>query len=275
MCVWCIIFVVDFCDITVDHTHRKKRPRVPRAVPSFSEHRNSVLLRCAMQNEAYIARHARYARRASCSRACACAIAAHRARHHRPPSPMSPMRARGGSGGGAVSFARLLARAEAEAVGLGEAVGYIARHACQTCHARRSSRARTRISSPLRARHRRFPSSPRTTGTRALLRRRRSLARSIARTRCGVGGGGGVQLHRASHAPRARAWTSPPRIARVITVPLPPTRPHARAATAAALARSIALARCGDGSGGRSFARRACLTRHAHACARHPRHGTC
>ena len=43
-------------------------------------------------------------------------ITAHRARHHRPPSPMSPMRARG-SGGGAVSFARLLARAEAEADG--------------------------------------------------------------------------------------------------------------------------------------------------------------
>ena len=27
--------------------HNSKRPRVPRAVPSFSEHRNSVLLRCA------------------------------------------------------------------------------------------------------------------------------------------------------------------------------------------------------------------------------------
>ena len=43
-------------------------------------------------------------------------ITAHRARHHRPPSPMSPMRTRG-SGGGAVSFARLLARAETEADG--------------------------------------------------------------------------------------------------------------------------------------------------------------
>jgi hypothetical protein len=43
-------------------------------------------------------------------------ITAHRARHHRPPSPMSPMRARG-SGGGAVSFARFLARVEAEADG--------------------------------------------------------------------------------------------------------------------------------------------------------------
>ena len=60
------------------------------------------------------------------------------------------------------------------------AVGYIACHARQTRHARRSSRARTRISSPLRARHHRFPSPPCTTGTRALQRRRRSLARSIA-----------------------------------------------------------------------------------------------
>ena len=50
------------------------------------------------------------------SRACAYVITAHRARHHRPPSPMSPMRTCG-SGGGAVSFARLLARAEAEADG--------------------------------------------------------------------------------------------------------------------------------------------------------------
>ena len=31
---------------------RKKRPRAPRAVPSFSEHRNTVLLRYAMQNDA-------------------------------------------------------------------------------------------------------------------------------------------------------------------------------------------------------------------------------
>ena len=52
MCVWCVLFVVDFCDVIVDPTHRKKRSRVPRAVPSFSGHRNSVLLRCAMQNEA-------------------------------------------------------------------------------------------------------------------------------------------------------------------------------------------------------------------------------
>ena len=54
LCVCGVFFVVDFCDVTVSPTHRKKRPRVPRAVPSFSEHRNSVLLRCAMQNEASI-----------------------------------------------------------------------------------------------------------------------------------------------------------------------------------------------------------------------------
>ena len=52
LCVCGVFFVVGFCDVTVDPTHRKKRPRVPRAVPSFSEHRNCVLLRCAMQNEA-------------------------------------------------------------------------------------------------------------------------------------------------------------------------------------------------------------------------------
>ena len=195
-------------------------------------------------------------------------ITAHRARHHRPPSPMSPMRARG-SGGGAVSFARLLARAEAEAVGLGEAVGYIARHACQTRHARRSSRARTRISSPLRARHHRFPSPPRTTGTRALLRRRRSLARSIARTRCGVGGGGGVQLHRASRASRAsraRACTSSPRIARVITAPLPRCHPCARAAAAAALSRLLACSRARRRR--RTVIRTSCVSRASRARAR-------
>ena len=118
------------------------------------------------------ARHARHARACTSSPRIARVITA--------PLPRCHPCARG-SGGGAVSFARTLARAEAEAVGLGEAVGYIARHARQTRHARRSSRARTRVSSPLRARHHRFPSPPCTTGTRALLRRRCSLARSRAR----------------------------------------------------------------------------------------------
>ena len=80
------------------------------------------------------------ASRASCA-SCARVrvITAHRARHHRPPSPMSPMRTRG-SGGGAVSFARLLARAEAEADGHSHVVRVSrvtrarARHPCHgTC----------------------------------------------------------------------------------------------------------------------------------------------
>ena len=49
---------VSKCDVaesaTVIPMHNSKRPRVPRVVPSFSEHRNSVLLRCATQNEASI-----------------------------------------------------------------------------------------------------------------------------------------------------------------------------------------------------------------------------
>ena len=70
------------------------------------------------------------------------------------------------------------------------------------------------------------------THARALRRRRRSLARSIARARCG--GGGSVRLHRPSRALRAprvtRAQrTSSPRIARVITVFRPPRARPARA----------------------------------------------
>ena len=108
------------------------------------------------------------------TRVYACVITAHRVRHHRPPSPMSPMRARG-SGGGAVLFARLLARAEAEAVGLRVAFSYTAHHARYARHARHArARARhhraSRASSPFL-----FP--PPRAHTRALRRRRRSLAR--------------------------------------------------------------------------------------------------
>ena len=220
--------------------------------------------------------------RASCARvthvtrARVHVIAAHRARHHRPPSPMSPMRARG-SGGGAVSFARSLARAEAEAVGLGEAVGYIARHACQTRHARRSSRARTRISSPLRARHHRFPSPPRTTGTRALLRRRCSLARSRA---CGVALALAVEVevafsYTAHHARHARARVRHHRASRASSPPPFPDVTHARARQRWRRCLVCSLPRARGGGGGRSFARRACLARHARARARHHRHGTC
>ena len=68
-------------------------------------------------------------------------------------------------------------------------------HAC-ACHHRASRASST------------FPFRPRAIGTRVLRRRRRSLARSIARTRCGVGdgdgdggdGGGDGRLHRAPRA---------------------------------------------------------------------------
>ena len=204
-------------------------------------------------------------------------ITAHRARHHRPPSPMSPMRARG-SGGGAVSFARLLARAEAEAVGLGEAVGYIARHACQTRHARRSSRARTRISSPLRARHHRFPSPPRTTGTRARCcgGGARSLARSRARgVALAVEVAFSYTARHARHAHHARAHARHHRASRASSPPPFPDVTHARARQRRRRCLVCSLARARGGGGGRSFARRACLARHARARAHHPRHGTC
>ena len=68
-------------------------------------------------------------------------------------------------------------------------------HAC-ACHHRASRASST------------FPFRPRAIGTRVLRRRRRSFARSIARTRCGVGdgdgdggdGGGDGRLHRAPRA---------------------------------------------------------------------------
>ena len=135
-----------------------------------------------------------------------CVITARRARHRRFHPPRSHARAR--CGGGARSIARSRARGVALAVEV--AVGYIfARHARHTRHARRSSRARTRTSSPLRARHHRFPSPPCTTGTRALLRRRRSLDRPIARSRAhGVALAIEVAVgYTARHAREARART--------------------------------------------------------------------
>jgi len=91
-------------------------------------------------------------------------VTAHRARHRRFRSPRArPARARCCGGG-----ARSLARAEAEAVGLRVAFSYTARHARHTrAHARhhRASRASSPFLFPPRAH------------TRALRRRRRSLAR--------------------------------------------------------------------------------------------------
>ena len=155
------------------------------------------------------------------------------------------------------------------------AVGYIACQARQKRHTRRSSRTRMRISSPLRARHHCFPPPPRTTGTRTLLRRRRLLDRSIARTRCDVGGGGGGQLHRVSRASRSRACTPSQRIARVITAPLPRCHPCARAAAAAKLFRLLACSRARRrrwwGWGRRSVTSRVTRVKHADRVARHAR----
>ena len=249
--------------------------RHARAAAAAALARSLARVRCGVGGGGGVQLHrASRARVTRVTRARVHVIAAHRARHHRPPSPMSPMRARG-SGGGAVSFARS-ARAEAEAVGLGEAVGYIARHACQTRHARRSSRARTRISSPLRARHHRFPSPPRTTGTRALLRRRCSLARSRA---CGVALAVEVAFsytaHHARHARHARARARHHRASRASSPPPFPDVTHARARQRWRRCLVCSLARARGGGGGLSFARRACLARHARARARHHRHGTC
>ena len=114
-------------------------------------------------------RHAR-------ARAPACAHA-HAGGVSRSPGAMGgPSSARGG-GGGARSLGRSRARGVALVMAVGVAVGYTEHHAR---HARRASRGRTRTSSPLRARHHRLPSPPRTTGTRALRRRRRSLDRAHA-----------------------------------------------------------------------------------------------
>ena len=151
-------------------------------------------------------------------------------------------------------------RARGVAVVMAVAIGHAARVAR---NARRASRIR------VRARHRRasrasspvpFPPLAR---ARAL-RRRRSLDRSIARTRCGGSGGGGGRLHRAPRAShmsraslvtRAHAHMSSPLSARHHRFPFPRARPaRARAAAAAALARSldrsIARTRCGVGDGG-------------------------
>ena len=105
------------------------------------------------------------------------------------------------------------------------------------------------------------------THTRALRRRRRSLARSIARARCG--GRGSVRLHRPSRALRA------PRVTRAHTYAITAHRErhhrfpfplHARMRAlraATALARSLARVRCGCGDGGLAVGHVARHTRHA------------
>ena len=193
------------------------------------------------------------------------AIAAHRARHHRSSSPHAPTRARcDGSGARSLDSARGVWRLRWRrwrAVEL--AGGYIARHAR---YARRASRACIRTSSLRIARVITIFRPPRARPARA--RCCGGGARSLARARGGGGGGvgGGVQLHRASRASRMRICTSSPRIARVITAPLPRCHPCARAAAVAALSRLLACSRAWRRR--RTVIRTSCVSRASRARAR-------
>ena len=105
----------------------------------------------------------------------------------------------------------------------------------------RVTRARAYVIAAHRARHRRFPSPPCTTGTRALQRRRRSLARARLHARgvavamvMAVAVGHAARDARDTHrASCIRMRVSSPRVARVITGSIPPARTRVRAAAAA------------------------------------------
>ena len=197
----------------------------------------------------------------------------------KPPRPSSPgttmlgqsplTRAHCGGGG-----ARSLARPRARCVAVAMAFGYTARHAR---YARRASRARTRTSSPRIARVVTVFRSPSTHACARCALRRRSLARSLARSRaCGVALAVEVAFsYIARHARHARACTSSPRIARVITAPLPRRHPYARAAAAAALSRLLACSRARRrrrwGWGRRSVTSRVTRVKHVTCVARHAR----
>ena len=130
----------------------------------------------------YIARHARYAHRASraCKRTSSPRIASVIAVFRFPRT--RPARARC-SGGGARSLPPLRARGVAVVEVMAIAVGHAARH---THHALRASRARTCASSTGDTRVITVPSPPHAR-TPTLQRNRRSLAPSIARALCMAG----------------------------------------------------------------------------------------
>ena len=161
-----------------------------------------------------------------------------RARHHRasrasspvPPPPLARARALRRRR----SLDRSVARTRCGVGGGGGGQLHRAPRASDTPRASLITHAQAHIITPLHARHHRFLFPPRTTGTSALLRRRRrSLDRSIARTRCGVGDGGGGRLHRA-RASRARTHAITAHRARLHR-PLPRRQPCARAAFARSL----------------------------------------
>ena len=180
-------------------------------------------------------------------------------------SPLT--RAHCGGGG-----ARSLDRARSLVVAVEVPFGYTA---CHARYARRASRARTRTSSPCIARVVTVFRPPSTHACARCALRRRSLARSLARVRCGCGDGGLAVDHAARHARHARACTSSPRIARVITAPLPRCHPCARAAAAAAPSRLLACSRARRrrrwGWGRRSVTSRVTRVKHVTRVARHAR----
>ena len=145
----------------------------------------------------------------------------------------------------------------------------------------RVTRARVNV---ITARHRRFSFPPCTTGTRALQRRRRSLAPSIPRLRArGVAVAMAVAVGHATrdarnvrHASRIRTRMSSPRIAHVITVFRSPRARPARARCSGGGARSLPRLRARGVAVVMAVAvghaaRDARDARHAFACARHHR----
>ena len=160
------------------------------------------------------------------TRVYAYVVTAHRARHRRFRSPRAGPACARCCGGGACS----LVRAEAEAVGLGVAFSYTARHARHARARARHHRA-SHASSPFLFPH--APTRVRCDGGGARsLDSARGVWRLRWRWRAVEGAGGYIARHAryARRASRACARTSSPRIARVITVFRPPrARPARRA----------------------------------------------
>ena len=200
-------------------------------------------------------------------------ITAHHARHHRSSSPHAPTRARcDGSGARSLDSARGVWRLRWRRWRAVEvAGGYIARHAR---YVRRASRACTITSSPCIARVItvfRPPAHDRHARAAAAA----ALARSLARAEAEAVGLGVAFSYTARHARHARARARHHRASRASSPPPFPDVTHAHARQRRRRCLVCSLARARGGGGGRSFARRACLARHARARARHPRHGTC
>ena len=200
-------------------------------------------------------------------------ITAHHARHHRSSSPHAPTRARcDGSGARSLDSARGVWRLRWRRWRAVEvAGGYIARHAR---YVRRASRACKITSSPCIARVItvfRPPAHDRHARAAAAA----ALARSLARAEAEAVGLGVAFSYTARHARHARARARHHRASRASSPPPFPDVTHAHARQRRRRYLVCSLARARGGGGGRSFARRACLARHARARARHPRHGTC